>query len=715
VLTDNDPYFCIDLDHAWDGTRWSQLAMDTLSRFPGAYIEVSHSGDGLHIIARGAPPEGYGTRGPGVELYTRARFIAITGTHAQGDPDTEHGAALAAWATMYLKPAGVAVPGALEWTTGPCEGATPIEDDNDLVRKMLTARPSAGVAFQGKASANQLWSGQVEPLADAFPTTTPGEPYDRSAADAALAAHLAFWTGRDCERIARLMRLSALVRPKWERDDYLRRTVSGACARVQRVYTGPQRDEAAPGVLAPVPSAPRTGYQFLDTTQMATYFAGCVHIVKGRRVLTPRGILTPEEFRDHYSRYEFQIDPAGGKPTKDAYEAFARNRATEFPWADATCFRPEHPPAAIVEENGRRLVNTYIPAHVTMGDGDVSLWLDLVARLLPDEGDRLILLSYLAAVVQHPGAKFQWAPLIQGVEGNGKSAILACMEYAVGAVYTHKPSAKELGDSGAKFTGWLANKLLILVEEIYVSDRREVSDALKPLITDRRVEIQAKGADQVTGDNRANFILTSNHRDAIIKTRNDRRYAVFYTAQQEHADLARTGLGGNYFPRLYAWLNRGGYADVAGWLSRFAIPDELNPATDCHRAPATSSTEDAIVESRGAVEQEILEAVNEERPGFCGGWISSIAVTRLLTDMRRTIAPRKRGALMASIGYVVHPALAKGHATVPIMQEDMKRPTLYVRADCLAYNFSDPTEATHNYMKAQGYGSVGLHNYKVTP
>src|SRR3546814_16115141 len=106
------------------------------------------------------------------------------------------------------------------------------------------------------------------------------------------------------------------------------------------------------------------------------------------------------------------------------------------------------------------------------------------------------------------------------------------MENAVGKDYTHKPSAKELGDSGSKFTGWIANKLLIIVDEIYVSDRRDLADALKPLITDDRVEIQAKGQDQVTGDNRANFILTSNHKDAIVKTVNDRRYCVLFTAQQ---------------------------------------------------------------------------------------------------------------------------------------------------------------------------------------
>src|SRR5512138_2763907 len=84
LLTDNDPYFCVDLDHAWDGHAWSPLAQAVVAMFPGAYVEVSYSGDGLHIIGRGTPPAGYGTRGPGVELYTSRRFIAITGTHATG-------------------------------------------------------------------------------------------------------------------------------------------------------------------------------------------------------------------------------------------------------------------------------------------------------------------------------------------------------------------------------------------------------------------------------------------------------------------------------------------------------------------------------------------------------------------------------------------------------------------------------------------------------
>ena len=244
VLTDNDPYWCIDLDHAWNGVEWSPLVNAVLLMFPGAYVETSYSGDGLHIIATGAPPAGYSTRGPGVEFYSTQRFIAITGHHATGSPDTLHD--LTSFAAFYLKPArDSGTP--TEWTDGPCTGSNPITDDDELIARMLAARVSAGVAFGGKASAADLWAGNVQALADAWPSQT--DAYDRSAADAALAGHLAFWTGKDCARIERLMRRSALVREKWDRrgDDYLKRSIIGAVGRVAKVY-----DVGAPAVLPPV-------------------------------------------------------------------------------------------------------------------------------------------------------------------------------------------------------------------------------------------------------------------------------------------------------------------------------------------------------------------------------------------------------------------------------------------------------------------------------
>ena len=177
----------------------------------------------------------------------------------------------------------------------------------------------------------------------------------------------------------------------------------------------------------------------------------------------------------------------------------------------------------------------------------------------------------MAACVQHQGVKFQWAPLLQGTEGNGKTLFTRCVAAAVGRRYTHYPKAMDIDN---KFNGWLMDKVFIGVEDIFVPDhRREVLETLKPMITGGDgLEIQLKGVDQITADVCANFMLNSNHKDAIRKTRNDRRFAVFFTAQQSAEDLARDGMAGDYFPNLYEWLRGGGYAAIAYFLSTYDIP-----------------------------------------------------------------------------------------------------------------------------------------------
>ena len=71
---------CIDLDHCLvDGTP-NKAARDLLTNYPENYIEVSPSGDGLHIF--GTADEGPGTKqtinGLSIERYTTGRYITIT-------------------------------------------------------------------------------------------------------------------------------------------------------------------------------------------------------------------------------------------------------------------------------------------------------------------------------------------------------------------------------------------------------------------------------------------------------------------------------------------------------------------------------------------------------------------------------------------------------------------------------------------------------------
>jgi hypothetical protein len=715
VFTAQDPFFFFDLDACLqpDGT-WSQLATDMCARFTGCAIEVSQSGQGLHIFGQGVVPDHACKNIPlGLELYTEQRFVALTGTGAVGS--AAHAPDCLPWLVSEYFPPSEAVAGA-EWTDGPCPEWRGPTDDDELISRILASRTTAGSVFAGRASVQQLWSADPDALAVAYPDE---RGFDHSSADAALCQHLAFWTGKDCERIDRLFRRSALYRDKWEtREDYRYATIKHAVGHCRDVL-GSRQADATPLGDEPdsvAPSDPmefggtRASYQYLALTQQLEHFKGCVYIRDLHRVFTPDGaLLKPEQFKATYSGYVFAMDAMNDKTSKNAWEVFTESQATIFPRAHNVCFRPECEPGALIHEEGQILINTYTPAGVERKDGDPKPFLDHVAKLLPNERDRSIVLAYMAAVVQYPGVKFQWAPLLQGVEGNGKSLLMTAVAKGVGIKYTHKPPAADISNV---FNAWISRKLFIAVEEVYVADRQEVIDALKPLITDDRVPVTSKGVDQQTGDNRANFMMASNHRDAYRKTANDRRVAMFFTAQQTAADLTRDGMDGRYFPDLYAWLKADGYAIMAKYLAEYPIAEELNPATYLMRAPMTSSTDEAIASSLGGVEQEIAEAVSEGRPGFAGGWVSSMALDKLIKERRdeKRITPNKRKELLIELGYVLHPALKDGRLNTTIMQEGGK-PRIYIKADHLAANnVSSAAEVLRLYSTAQGYagGAVGM-------
>lgn len=678
-LRAEDGLFFLDLDKCLqpDG-QWKPEAVAIFSSFAGAWGEVSQSGTGLHILGRCNPALLADRRNKWngwLEFYTDARFIAF-GTSGwipiggQARPDAD-------WTNQLLSVVperehlGELPEGVDAAFTGP-------SDDDALIALMLRSTGGAGAAFGMRATVGQLWNADPMVLPKLYPAFDGGGGFDHSSADAALMSHLAFWTGKDMPRMDRLFRRSALMRPKYEtRADYRRDTVQNAARLCKTVYDRPSPVAAVgPGTTGDA------GEVYLTTTEMQEHFKGCIYISDMHRVMLPDGrMLRSEQFNAVYGGHMFQMMPDGTKPTDEAFKALTQNKATRFPKAQRPCFRPDLAPGLILPDGS---VNTYIPPDVPMVPGDVSRFLDLLAKLLPNERDRQIMLAYMAAVVQHPGVKFQWAPVLQGCEGNGKTALLSCVVYAVGRRYTHQPKAKQLG---GQFNGYLECKVFILVEEIHMAGRREVLDDLKPLITNLEIEVENKGIDQRMIENRGNWAFCTNYQDAVIKSRNDRRYAIFFTAQQQVGDLVRDGMSGRYFPDLWSWLKADGYSHVAHFLKNYAIPADLDPSGACHRAPITSSTEAAVQASLGGFEVEIKEAAENNTKGFRGGWISSWALDKLARDRGVRIGRNKYADILTSLGYE-----RVGRAGGPIMAEDAQRPML----------FSKPGVAG-SYERAQGY------------
>jgi hypothetical protein len=104
------------------------------------------------------------------------------------------------------------------------------------------------------------------------------------------------------------------------------------------------------------------------------------------------------------------------------------------------------------------------------------------------------------------------------------------------------------GDSGAgQFQEFMNESLLCCIEEVKDSDKRYgVSDAIRDYLTEDTLEINVKYGAMKTKPVYTNFFWMSNHADAVVLTKEDRRINVFRTE----------GLpkGLEYYERLYAWL-----------------------------------------------------------------------------------------------------------------------------------------------------------------
>jgi len=682
VFDEDDDWFFLDLDKCGDAStgEWSSEATAIYTSFAGAWGEVSQSGKGLHIMGRCDKSRLLDRKNKWdgwLEFYIKERFIAFGDqgwSVIGGGEDTQRD-----WTTQLLKLVperellGDLQDGVDPSYTGP-------DDDDELIKLMLKSKNTKNKFGEG-ATAKDLWEGNDKVLSKVY-LSDEDDSFDASKADMALMTILAFWTGKDMPRMDRLFRQSALMRDKFERKDYRTNTIKKACQLAKRVYDVVPKEDR--------PSSqdnPLNKEVFLSIPEMWEYFKGCVYVRDTHRVFVPDGaMLKKEQFDATYGGHWFQMLPDNTKPTRSAFEALTQNACYKFPQAKGTSFHPNLPPSTILPDD---TVNIYVDPQVASVPGDPAPVWDLMCRQIPDERDRLILIYYLAAVVQYPGVKFQWCPVLQGCEGNGKTLWARCVFQAVGLEYSHVPKANNLSE---KYNGFIENMIFICVEEIWMKGRIDVLNDLKDSITNERVEIRKMGVDKrMLNNNVSNWFMCTNHLDGVIKKKSDRRYSIFYTAQQDVDHLKRDGMDKEYFPNLYHWLKTGGYAIVTHWLKNIDIPDEFNPATACHRAPTTSSTNQALAVSMGPIEQEIMEASELGVAGFRDGWVSSKSLTDMLREKHIRMSNARLGTILTEMGYVKW-----GRASRPVMHQDNLRPMLWHKSDKQSPTFEQ-------FLKTQGW------------
>lgn len=147
------------------------------------------------------------------------------------------------------------------------------------------------------------------------------------------------------------------------------------------------------------------------------------------------------------------------------------------------------------------------------------------------------MLQWLAYPLQHPGTKLYTSVLLWSHEhGTGKTLIGYVMREIYGWKNTSEIGQKHMhGD----FNGFAENKAFIIGDEITGSDRREVADQMKSLITQTMIRINQKHIPEYDLPNLCNFYLTSNRASAIYVEDDDRRYFVWEVQSKAPLDFFR--------------------------------------------------------------------------------------------------------------------------------------------------------------------------------
>lgn len=226
VFSAEDTYTGVDIDDCRDpqtGKLIDEAAV--IIKTLDSYAEASPSGTGAHVIVEARLPLGTsGRRRSRVEMYSELRYFTATGAILEGCPrDVE--ARQAELDSIYEIIFGSQSP-----PPPPNQQRRDVAPDEAKLAR-VRAMSDEQLLEKARAAANgvkfiELWEGRGVA--------------DHSQADASLCAILAYWTRCDHERIDKLFRRSALMRPKWDQrrgtQTYGERTVQFAVCGSTSVY-----------------------------------------------------------------------------------------------------------------------------------------------------------------------------------------------------------------------------------------------------------------------------------------------------------------------------------------------------------------------------------------------------------------------------------------------------------------------------------------------
>lgn len=292
----------------------------------------------------------------------------------------------------------------------------------------------------------------------------------------------------------------------------------------------------------------------------------------------------------------------------------------------------------------------------------------LLKIMFPVKRERRLLQAWASYVVQNPGLRSNWAVVMQGPPGVGKSMLGDVLRSAVGIENVKTIDAHLLG---GQFNAWAEGSRVGIIEELRLQGERgsahAIANSIKTYVTNDSVVIHRKGKDPVEAPNVTNYIAFTNHKDALPLEVDDRRYYVLFTAPQTRKDVLDIM---KKHPTLFAdlaWYCRECPESISALLHAVTPQQWTAEFEPKGHAPHTQYKVHMELDAMPDAEFLLRDALSQDAPGISAtyGVISSTHVAEFIQQNgAHPPKTRRLSMLLKHEGYVPYARTKRGRLTV---------------------------------------------------
>ncbi len=373
--------------------------------------------------------------------------------------------------------------------------------------------------------------------------------------------------------------------------------------------------------------------------------------------------------------------------TKMPVAAFARGKydnvdslikSKKLVEVDDTKYMPSE--GVIFEQHGIKYANTYIPANIEPIKGlpKVRPMVDHFKYLIPNRNERKILLWFIAYLVQFPGRKVRWMPIIKGGKGIGKSLIVDLIIEPILGYHNVAPLKASLLVN-SDFNGHIAGKILHCIHEIddeNVKQKEKIVTQLKELISDDTYQNHSKGSEAQKTTNTTNFIGFTNKEDIIVITPDERRFVMIKSEA--------TPKEPRYYQDLAEWLkDHESIRHIYTFFLNKTLSDDISPNV----LPVTAYTLEIKDSSKSPLHNILIDIIEDYQNHDIAVVAQKLLIERVqdsLRDQGVFPTPQEVSTALKSINGFIHDrkvriSIGRNKYVPAVLPNKIFKPELYYR------------------------------------